>query len=58
MVGGIAVIALVVVLVFFITQRRQGNASWQRYLERQGRRRQRPPTNEPPDPNFQFDRPE
>ena len=56
--AGISVIALAIVLIFFITQRRQGNAAWQRYRERQRRRRHRPATDEPPDPNFQFDRPE
>jgi hypothetical protein len=50
--------ASVIALIFFLTQKRQSNAAWQRFRDRFERRQQRAVRDEPPDPNVQFDKPE
>ena len=49
----IAWAAVLIVLIYFITQRRVDGA-WERYRERQKERRRHPRPNEPIDPNFDF----
>jgi hypothetical protein len=54
----VSVAALVIVLMFFITQKRRGDAAWERYRERHRKRQERPRNPEPPDPNLRFDKSE
>jgi hypothetical protein len=55
---GLSGVAIVIVLVFFVTQKRQRDAAWERYRERYLKRQQRAIRDEPIDPNFQFNKPE
>jgi hypothetical protein len=51
-------LACVIALTFFLSQKRQSNAAWRRFRERFERRQHRAVRDEPPDPNFPFDKPE
>jgi hypothetical protein len=53
----LSLIAVALVLAFFLGQGRRRDGAWERYRERIRQRRQRPRLDEPPDPNFQFDSP-
>jgi len=49
----IALLAFVIVLVYFLSQRR--DETWERYRQRQRERSRRTGPAQPPDPNFRFD---
>ena len=53
----LAVIAILVPLIYFLTQRRRQDEIWQRFRNRFGERRMHRSSEPSLDPNFQFDRP-
>ncbi|HEY7310049.1 MAG TPA: hypothetical protein VH643_11875 [Gemmataceae bacterium] len=53
----LAVIAILVPLIYFLTQRRRQDEIWQRFRNRYRERRTHWSPEQPIDPNFQFDRP-
>jgi hypothetical protein len=53
----IAVIAILIALIYFLTQRRRHDEVWRRFRQRRQERLSHPPSEQPIDPTFQFDRP-
>jgi len=56
MIFGVNAVALVIVLIYFLTQRRQTQEIWHRFRKRQIERRGNPLPDQS-SPVFQFDRP-
>ena len=52
----LAVIALLLALVYFLSQEWRSNDVWQRFRQRYRERRRHYPPEQPIDPTFQFDR--
>ncbi|HEX3146995.1 MAG TPA: hypothetical protein VHR66_02870 [Gemmataceae bacterium] len=54
----LSIAALLIVVIYFVSQKRRGDATWERYRERHRKRQERVVKDEPIDPNFQFDQKE
>lgn len=57
MIMWIAIVAMLIVLIYFFTQRRRHDEVWQHFRQRYQERRFHSSPEQPIDPNFQFDRP-
>jgi hypothetical protein len=57
MIVWLAVIATVIALSYFLTQRRRQDEIWRRFRNRYRERRMHRSSEQPIDPTFQFDRP-
>lgn len=53
----LAVLALLIVLIYFWSQGRQREDAWQSFRQRHREGRRHHPPEQPIDPNFQFDQP-
>ncbi|MGH7171494.1 MAG: hypothetical protein ACRELF_01705 [Gemmataceae bacterium] len=51
----LALVALLLVLFYFWNQRRHRDDAWQRFRQRHRERLRHHPSEQPIDPNFQFD---
>jgi hypothetical protein len=57
MIVWLSAIPFVLVLIYFLNQRRQTNQVWRRFRQRQNERRGHPQPDSPTDTGLQFDQP-